>query len=109
MHDPYQFYREGELIHGIASDHTGFVYWKPDNAHYPEKEAQIRLILAAPDMFEVVLAARSFIDDDAIPYPEPGGYTLSQMKHALDDIIAKVRGEVRDAKHRDQRLKKGGL
>jgi hypothetical protein len=43
---------------------------------------------AAPKLLEACKAAKSFIDDDAEPYPSPGGYTLAQMKQALNEAIA---------------------
>jgi len=37
-------------------------------------------------------AALSFIDDDAEPYPQPGGYTTSQMVHELRATISRAGG-----------------
>ena len=43
--------------------------------------------------FGLPVYANGFIDDDADPYPPPGGYTTSQMKQVLNDALALVCGE----------------
>ena len=45
------------------------------------------------DLINVCRAAKAFIDDDAEPYPEPGGYTLAQMKSELNRVLEKARAE----------------